>query len=57
MYKNDLGGDSVNLMILGEPLLKHLYMVYDFEEEAIRMGVNVNSEGRVLIYPKGQRPV
>ena len=56
IYKNDLGGDSVSLFILGEPLLKHLYMVYDFENEEIKLGVNLASEGKVLIYKEGERP-
>ena len=45
VYRNDLGGESVNLMIIGEPLLKHLYMVYDYENDEIKLGVNIQSEG------------
>jgi len=33
IYKNDLGGDSMNMFIIGEPLLQHLYIVYDYENE------------------------
>jgi hypothetical protein len=46
----------MSLFILGEPLLKHLYMVYDFENEEIKLGVNLASEGKVLIYKEGERP-
>jgi len=50
IYRNDLGGDSIGLFIIGEPLLRHLYMVYDFENEEIKLGVNIESEGKVKIY-------
>jgi len=56
IFKNDLGGDSINLFIIGEPLLKNLYMVYDFEAGEIGMGVNIASTSKVLIYPPGERP-
>jgi len=58
IFKNNLGGDSMNLYIIGEPLLKHLYTVYDFENSEIKLGVNLDSaESGVLIYPPGERPV
>lgn len=58
IYKNNLGGESVNLYIIGEPLLKNLYMVYDFENSEIKLGVNSESEDSgVLIYNPGERPV
>lgn len=58
IFKNNLGGDSVNLYIIGEPLLKNLYTVYDFENSEIKLGVNLDSaESGVLIYPPGERPV
>ena len=44
-------------MIIGEPLLKNLYMVYDFEHDLIKLGVNVDSQSNVMIYSPGQRPV
>ena len=44
-------------MIIGEPLLKNLYMVYDFEHDLIKLGVNVDSQSNVMIYTPGQRPV
>jgi len=58
IFKNNLGGESVNLFIIGEPLLKHLYTVYDFENSSIKLGVNADSASSgVMIYPPGERPV
>lgn len=58
IFKNNLGGESVNLFIIGEPLLKHLYTVYDFEHSAIKLGVNADSAASgVMIYPPNERPV
>ena len=45
IYRNDLGGEAKNLLIIGEPLLQHLYVVYDFERDEIKLGINVASEG------------
>lgn len=42
-----MAGDSQKLFIIGEPLLQHLYMVYDFENEEIKMGVNLKSKDQV----------
>ena len=57
IYKNDLGGDT-KMFIIGEPLLQHLYMVYDFENEEIKLGVNKSSEeSGVKMYPPGRKPV
>lgn len=48
----------MNLFIIGEPLLKHLYTVYDFENSSIKLGVNADSaDSGVMIYPPGERPV
>jgi hypothetical protein len=33
-----------------------LYQVYDFEHETISLGVNTHSQGKVQMYPAGQRP-
>jgi len=44
-------------MIIGEPLLKNLYMVYDFDHDLIKLGVNVDSQSNVQIYSPGQRPL
>jgi len=39
-------------------LLKNLYMVYDFENSEIKLGVNSEAEDSgVLIYNPGERPV
>jgi len=47
----------MNMFIIGEPLLQHLYIVYDFENEQIKLGVNKFSEGSgVQIYKPGERP-
>ena len=56
IYKNDLGGNSVDLFIIGEPLLKNLYTVYDFEQDEIKLGVNIDATSNVLIYKPGERP-
>lgn len=53
IYRNDLGGDAKNLLIIGEPLLKHLYVVYDFEKDEIKLGVNVESAGEIKLKPTG----
>jgi hypothetical protein len=48
----------MNLYIIGEPLLKQLYTVYDFENSEIKLGVNLDAaESGVLIYPPGERPI
>ena len=56
IYKNDLGGNSVDLFIIGEPLLKNLYTVYDFDQDEIKLGVNIAATSEVLIYEPGKRP-
>jgi hypothetical protein len=48
-YRNELGGDAKNLLIIGEPLLKHLYIVYDFENDEIKLGVNVESANEIKL--------
>ena len=57
IYKNDLGGNSMDLFIIGEPLLKNLYTVYDFEQDEIKLGVNIAATSEVLIYEPGKRPI
>jgi hypothetical protein len=37
-------------------MLRHLYQVYDFENETISLGVNKHSAGEMWMYYKGQRP-
>jgi len=49
-------GSSSSLFIIGDIMLRHLYQVYDFENETISLGVNVHSEGQVLLYDAGKRP-
>ena len=49
-------GTSGNLMIIGDLLLRHLYQVYDFENETISLGVNKHSSGKLLMYEAGSRP-
>ena len=44
-------------MIIGEPLLKNLYTVYDYEKDEIKLGVNVDAAAPVLIYAPGNRPI
>lgn len=55
LFKNDVGGD-IPIFIIGEPLLQKLYLVYDYENAEIKMGVNVAATDKVMIYPPGQRP-
>jgi hypothetical protein len=44
------------MIIIGEPLLKSLYLVYDFENQQILAGLNkVASKDKILIYEPGQR--
>ena len=43
-------------MIIGDLLLRHLYQVYDFENETISLGVNKHSSGKLLMYEAGSRP-
>ena len=49
-------GSSGNLFVVGDTLLQHLYQVYDFEHETISLGVNTHSQGKIQMYPAGQRP-
>jgi hypothetical protein len=49
-------GSSGNLFVVGDTLLRHLYQVYDFENETISLGVNKHSKGKVMMYPSGKRP-
>jgi hypothetical protein len=49
-------GRDENLVLIGDTLLRHLYQVYDFENEAISLGVNKHSDGQLLMYPAGKRP-
>lgn len=37
-------------------MLRHLYQVYDFENETISLGINQHSNGKVLMYDAGKRP-
>tara|TARA_B100000780_G_C21002975_1_gene401320 strand:- start:157 stop:363 length:207 start_codon:yes stop_codon:yes gene_type:complete len=49
-------GSSGQLYLIGDTLLKHLYQVYDFENETISLGVNTHSEGKVKMYEPGKKP-
>jgi len=42
--------------LIGDTLLRHLYQVYDFENETIAFGINKHSEGKLLMYNDGSRP-
>ena len=42
--------------MIGDTLLRHLYQVYDFENETISFGINKHSEGRLLMFDDGKRP-
>jgi hypothetical protein len=44
----------MNMFIIGEPLLKNLYIVYDLENEEIKLGVNkFSASSGVIIYKVG----
>jgi hypothetical protein len=49
-------GSSGNLYLIGDILLRHLYQVYDFENETISLGVNTHSEGKIRMYEPGKKP-
>jgi len=42
---NQMKGSSGNLLLIGDTLLRHLYQVYDFENETISLGINKHSTG------------
>ena len=43
IHSNQLKGSTGNLVLVGDTLLRHLYQVYDFENETIALGVNTHS--------------
>lgn len=45
-------GSSGNLYLIGDTLLRHLYQVYDFENETISLGINKHSEGKIKMLEK-----
>jgi len=49
-------GSSGNLYLIGDTLLRHLYQVYDFENETISLGVNTHSDGKVMMYDSKNPP-
>ena len=58
IYKNEIGGDgneASSMYIIGEPLLKNLYIVYDFEKQEIKMGVSKAASDKIYIYEPGAR--
>ena len=56
IHSNTLKGSSSNLFLIGDIMLRHLYQVYDFENETISLGVNMHSKGKMLMYQAGHRP-
>jgi hypothetical protein len=56
IHKNELKGTSGSLFIMGDIMLRHMYQVYDFENETISLGVNKHSQGEFFMYSKGERP-
>lgn len=57
IHKNDLGDEATNDFIyLGDLFLQHFYSVYDLDKDEVSLGVNVHSQGKVLMYPPGNRP-
>lgn len=49
-------GSSGNLYLIGDTLLRHLYQVYDFENESISLGINTHSEGKITMYEAAKPP-
>ena len=56
IHSNQLKGSTGNLVLIGDTLLRHLYQVYDFENETISLAVNTHSEGKILMFDDGKRP-
>lgn len=56
IHQNQLKGSSSGLFLIGDIMLRHLYQVYDFENETISLGVNTHSKDEILMYDKGMRP-
>jgi hypothetical protein len=56
IHTNQMKGSSGNLYLIGDTLLRHLYQVYDFENETIALGVNTHSEGQVTMYEASKPP-
>lgn len=56
IHQNQLKGSSSSLFLIGDIMLRHLYQVYDFENETISLGVNQHSAGKILMYDAGKRP-
>jgi ribosomal protein S18 acetylase RimI-like enzyme len=43
-------GRSGDLYVIGDIMLRHLYQIYDFEDETISLGVNKHSEGEIRMF-------
>ena len=56
IHQNELKGSTSGLYLIGDIMLRHLYQVYDFEQETISLGVNSHSDGKILMYEAGKRP-
>jgi hypothetical protein len=56
IHKNEMKGSSGNLYLIGDTLLRHLYQVYDFENESISLGVNTHSDGKITMYEASNPP-
>ena len=53
VHQNQLKGSSSGLYLIGDLMLRHLYQVYDYENETISLGVNKHSIGEMWVYNKG----
>lgn len=42
--------------IFGQAFLKHFYTVFNYENEQLSLGINVNSKNDVQMYTPGKRP-
>ena len=50
-------GSSGNLFLIGDTLLRHLYQVFDYEQETISLGVNTHSKDAIKMYEQGNQLV
>jgi hypothetical protein len=57
IHKNNLPDQNANLFLMGDLFLKHFYSVFDFDNDMIGLGINVNLvESGVHMYGPGRRP-
>ena len=55
IHENQMKGSSGNLFLIGDTLLRHLYQVFDYEQETISLGVNTHSKDAIKMYEEGSQ--